>query len=120
MSTNADIPQDEPRSEYDLEPLLEDGQRGRYAESYASRSSLVPLDPDVARTFPTPESVHDALRLMMRLAQQDGVTVAAWLAAAEERVYAAAQERALARLEAGVDLGTGGQIEVSRDELHER
>lgn len=38
----------------------------------------------------------------------------------EERGYQAARERALKRLQDGFDLGTGGKVGWSRDELHER
>ena len=38
----------------------------------------------------------------------------------EERGYRAARERGLNRLEDGLDLGTGGKVSWSRDELHER
>ena len=38
----------------------------------------------------------------------------------QEDAYARAQQRHLLLLEQGVDLGTGGQIGASRDELHER
>jgi uncharacterized protein involved in exopolysaccharide biosynthesis len=34
--------------------------------------------------------------------------------------YSAARERQLSLLEKGFDLGTGGQISWTRDELHER
>jgi hypothetical protein len=38
----------------------------------------------------------------------------------EETGFGQAQASALARLEAGIDLGTNGSISWSRDELHER
>ena len=38
----------------------------------------------------------------------------------EERGYRAARELSLRRLEDGLDLGTGGKVSWSRDELHER
>lgn len=38
----------------------------------------------------------------------------------EERGYAAARERSLARIEKGFDLGSGGRATATRDELHER
>ena len=38
----------------------------------------------------------------------------------KETGYAAARERSLARLHEGLDLGTGGQADWSRDSAHER
>lgn len=38
----------------------------------------------------------------------------------QEKGYALAKERSLATLEQGRDLGTGGHVRWSRDELHER
>ncbi|MBA2440786.1 MAG: CopG family transcriptional regulator [Rubrobacter sp.] len=38
----------------------------------------------------------------------------------EERGYRAAREQSLRRLREGFDLGTGGRVSWSRDELHER
>jgi len=38
----------------------------------------------------------------------------------EEDSYARARRRHLQWLEQGVDLGTGGQVVIQRDELHER
>jgi len=38
----------------------------------------------------------------------------------KETGYAVARERSLARLHEGLDLGTGGQADWSRDSVHER
>ena len=38
----------------------------------------------------------------------------------QEDAYAHARQRHLQRLEHGIDLDTGGQILIGRDELHER
>ena len=38
----------------------------------------------------------------------------------QETGYARARDRSLARLREGIDLGTGGHIDWSRDSLHER
>jgi hypothetical protein len=38
----------------------------------------------------------------------------------QETGYARARDRSLARLREGMDLGTGGQIGWSRDDVHER
>jgi hypothetical protein len=64
------LPEDkvcEPRAEYDLEALLSDGIQGKYVERYRKGTNLVLLEPDIARAFPTQESVNEALRLVMRL-----------------------------------------------------
>jgi hypothetical protein len=58
---------DELRAEYDLAPLLKEGVRGKYAAQYKSGTNVVLLDPDVAAAFPTPETVNEALRLVMKL-----------------------------------------------------
>lgn len=58
---------DELRGEYDLAPLLREGVRGKYAAEYKSGANVVLLDPDVAAAFPTPETVNEALRLVMKL-----------------------------------------------------
>ena len=62
-------PQDELRSEYDLAELLKGGVRGKYLSRYRAGSNVVVLSPDVAQAFPTEESVNEALRLVMRMAQ---------------------------------------------------
>ena len=59
---------DELRPEYD-EELLKDGVRGKYAERYATGTNLVRLAPDVAAVFPDDEAVNEALRLVMRVAE---------------------------------------------------
>jgi hypothetical protein len=41
--------------------------RGKYAAQYKSGTNVVLLDPDVAAAFPTPETVNEALRLVMKL-----------------------------------------------------
>ena len=38
----------------------------------------------------------------------------------QETGYARARDRSLARLREGMDLGTGGHIDWSRDSVHER
>lgn len=65
---------DELRPEYD-ETLLKNGVRGKYVERYRKGTNLVLLAPDVAAAFPTEEVVNEALRLLMKVAQQS-VTVA--------------------------------------------
>jgi len=66
------------------------------------------------------------LRQARVLAAERGTSVSRLLASMlkelieRETGYAAAKERSLALLTEGRDLGTGGQIRVGRDELHER
>ena len=55
---------DEFRPEYCREDLGE-GVRGKYLESFRSGTNLVLLDSDVAKAFPTDESVNEALRSIM-------------------------------------------------------
>ncbi len=59
---------DELRPEYD-ETLLKNGVRGKYVQRYRAGVSVV-LAPDVAAAFPTAEAVNEALRLLMKVAQQ--------------------------------------------------
>lgn len=60
---------DELRPEYELNELLRTGVQGKYAERYREGTNLVPLAPDVAEAFPTPESVNEALRLVLQLTE---------------------------------------------------
>ena len=60
---------DELRAEYD-ETVLKDGVRGKYVARYRQGTNLVLLAPDVAAAFPTEQAVNDALRLLMKVAQQ--------------------------------------------------
>ncbi|MFO7635070.1 MAG: hypothetical protein R6W76_21160 [Caldilinea sp.] len=60
---------DELRPEYDLNELLKDGVRGKYAERYRAGTNLVLLDPDVAKAFPTEAAVNAALRLVIQLTE---------------------------------------------------
>ena len=60
---------DELRAEYDLQPLLKNATRGKYAQQYAEGTNLVLLAPDVAQAFSTPEAVNEALRLVLHLSQ---------------------------------------------------
>ena len=61
--------EDDLRPEQDFSKL-KGGVRGKYPERYQSETNLVLLDPDVARAFPTEESVNKALRLLIKIAQQ--------------------------------------------------
>jgi hypothetical protein len=59
---------DELRAEYRREDLGE-GVRGKYYQAYTKGTNLVLLNPDVAAAFPTAEAVNEALRLLLKLAQ---------------------------------------------------
>ncbi len=50
------------KDEYDFSK----GQRGKYAKQYSEGTNVVLLDPDVAKVFPTSESVNKALRALMQ------------------------------------------------------
>lgn len=57
------------RPEYGPE-VFERGVRGKYYERYQQGTNVVLLAPDVRAAFPTDEAVNEALRLLVRLAQQ--------------------------------------------------
>jgi hypothetical protein len=57
------------RSEYKRKDLGE-GTRGKYFEEYSKGTNLVLLSPDVAEVFSTEESVNEALRSLIRLAEK--------------------------------------------------
>lgn len=67
---------DELRPEYD-ETLLKNGVRGKYVQRYRTGVNVVVLDPDISAAFPTSESVNDALRLLLKVAQQSTQTAKA-------------------------------------------
>lgn len=46
------------------------GVRGKYSQRYATGSNVVVISPDVAEAFPDSESVNEALRMLIRIAQQ--------------------------------------------------
>lgn len=70
MKTKVETPlSDELRPEYD-ETVLKDGGRGKYVQRYRAGTNVVLLAPDVAVAFPTAEAVNEALRLLMKVAQQ--------------------------------------------------
>jgi len=54
------------RPEYDLRG----GVRGKYYKEYAKGTNVVLLDPDVAAVFPDSESVNQALRVLIKAADQ--------------------------------------------------
>jgi len=53
------------KDEYDFSK----GERGKYAQQYAAGTNVILLDPDVAKEFPSSESVNKALRTLIQ--QQD-------------------------------------------------
>ena len=64
---------EEMRKEYKREDLGK-GIRGKYFEEYKKGSNLVLLSPDVAKVFPDDDSVNEALRSLMKIARQSGLT----------------------------------------------
>lgn len=46
------------------------GIRGKYAKRYAEGTNVVVLSPDVAKVFPTSESVNEALRTLVRVGRK--------------------------------------------------
>jgi hypothetical protein len=77
MKANVETPlDDELRPEYD-ETVLKDGVRGKYAARYRSGSNIVLPAPDVAAAFPTADAVNEALRLLLKVAQQSTAAAAA-------------------------------------------
>ena len=53
------------------------GVRRKYARRYAQRTNVVVLSPDMAKVFPTSESVNDALRTLVRVGRKKIRTVSA-------------------------------------------
>jgi len=58
-------------SDYDFT----DGVRGKYVDRFAQGSSVVVLDPDVARVFTDSESVNQALRALAGIIEQQAEKV---------------------------------------------
>ena len=61
--------EDDIRPEYGHE-VFERGVRGKYFNRFQEGTNVVLIPPDVRVAFPTNESVNEALRLLLRLAQQ--------------------------------------------------
>ncbi len=57
------------RPEYRREDLGQ-GVRGKYLEAFRAGTNLVLLNPEVAKAFPTEESVNEALRSLIDVAQR--------------------------------------------------
>ena len=49
------------------------GVRGKYAKRYAEGNNIVVLSPDVAEFFPDSQSVNQALRLLIEIANRNPV-----------------------------------------------
>jgi hypothetical protein len=64
----AEVKEDELRPEYDFSQL-KGRVRGKYVERYGEGTNLVLLEPDVAAVFPDAKTVNDALRLLIKVAQ---------------------------------------------------
>lgn len=63
----------EMRAEYRREDL-QDGVRGKFLRSYKKGTNLVLLSPDVAEAFPTEKAVNEALRSLIDIARNAGLT----------------------------------------------
>ena len=61
--------EDDLRPEYDFSKM-QGGIRGKYVDRYRAGTNMALLDPDVLQAFPTSESVNEALRLLMQIAQR--------------------------------------------------
>ena len=57
------------RPEYRREDLGR-GVRGRFHQQFKAGSNLVLLSPDVAKAFPDADSVNNALRSLVRIAER--------------------------------------------------
>lgn len=62
---NSSEPKEEMREEYDFSG----GVRGKYYKQYMEGTNVVLLEPDVAKVFKDSESVNQALRVLMNIAQ---------------------------------------------------
>ena len=65
---NPDDLQDELRPEYDFD--FSKAVRGKYYKQYMESSNVIVLEPDVAAAFQNAEAVNQALRAMLRFAEQ--------------------------------------------------
>ena len=60
------------QAEYDFSG----GVRGKYARRYARGANVVLLEPDVAKIFPTAQSVNRSLRALAALVREQGKALA--------------------------------------------
>ena len=63
------VSRDAMRPEYQRDALGK-GVRGKYFSRHNQGSNLVLLQPEVAKVFPTPAAVNEALRGLMQIAQR--------------------------------------------------
>lgn len=63
------IEDEEMRSEYNLSKL-KGKTRGKYVERYREGTNLVRLESDVQAAFPDAESVNEALRMLIKVADR--------------------------------------------------
>jgi hypothetical protein len=61
--------EDDLRLEYDFSQL-KGRTHGKYVERYRTRTNVVVLEPDVAAAFPNAQTVNEALRMLMQIAQR--------------------------------------------------
>ncbi len=54
------------KKEYDFS----NGIRGKYTQKYAEGVNIIKLDEEVAKVFPTSESVNDALKMLIKIMSQ--------------------------------------------------
>ena len=72
MKKNTNISLDDGlRPEYDFGELAKP-TRGKYAERHREGTNVVLLEPDVAKAYPTDESVNEALRRHIRCVSPEG------------------------------------------------
>jgi hypothetical protein len=64
----SEMEEDELRPEYNLSQL-KGRVRGKYVERYRAGTNLVLLEPDVAAAFPDAKTVNEALRLLIKVAE---------------------------------------------------
>jgi len=62
------------RTEYHRKDLGE-GVRGKYLEDYKKGTNLVLIYPDIAKVFPTEESVNKALRTIINSSRRTGISI---------------------------------------------
>ena len=65
---------DEMRREYDFSRMKGD-VRGKYARRFQAGTNLVRLEPDVAKVFADDESVNEALRSLIKIAESKAKAV---------------------------------------------
>ena len=75
MNAEPANPQTDPpvdlRAEYDFSS----GERGRHHQAFQAGNNLILLDPDVAAVFKDANAVDEALRLLLKLAQEHTVSL---------------------------------------------